>query len=146
MFKNIEISEINDDRVVKSLWVLLIGSLVFALFTIGFTFGADEGGFNGLIVLYAIMQLIFLGWPAWGLLLFVFYLIERFTLGKRSTTKTVGILFLIEMILPLILLLVSVLNDRLNFSMVFMSSGTLITQWVRWRYLKRENRMYNFVK
>lgn len=146
MFKNIELTEINSDNVLSSLWLLLLVAFIFGLLTMGFTAGSDESGFSLTLISYFFIQLVFMGSPIWGLTLFIFYLIERFTLGKRSTTKTVRILFLTEMILPVVILLGSFFVGKFDPEALILACGIILAQWIRWIYLKRENRMYNYVK
>ena len=147
MFKNIELSEINNDRVVQSLWVLFLLIAAFMLVGAIVRLGMGVAGFNFGVIFYYLLQLIFFGWPMWGGIWLVFYIIERFTLGKRSTTKTVAILFIVEMILPSLLIVVALaFENRANYLGLVVLVPVILAQWLRWKYLKHKNRMYNFVK
>lgn len=147
MFKNIELSEINNDRVVQSLWVLFssIGAFMIVGAIVRFGMGNDE--FSIGLIFYYLLQVIFFGWPMWGGIWLLFYIIERFTLGKKSTTKTVAILFIVEMILPfLFLIIVLAFENRANFLGLIVLVPVILAQCIRWKYLKHKNRMYNFIK
>lgn len=145
MFKNIELSEINRDNVVRSLWILvgLTATFMFGSFLISIGLGNDE--FSIGIVFFMILQVIFIGWTIWVPILLILFFAERMVLGKKSTTKTVLHLFLFEMIFPLLLLITSIFSQEFDGTVLFMVCGVFISQWIRWNFLKRDNRMYNFI-
>lgn len=145
MFKNIELSEINNEKVAQSLWILLLVFGLFALMILPVSSGIRELGLLHINWYYIIYSLVY-GIPLWGGVLVVYYFIELLTIGKRSTTKSVRILLLFEMILPSVLLINSLFDSNLYFGVLFMSLGILFAQWLRWVYLKSKNRMYNYIK
>ena len=146
MFKNIELSEINKDNVVRSLWLLLGLVASFVLLTFIVSLGFSKDGLQFKLVFYGILQFIFFGWPMWGAILGLLFFIEYLVLGKKSTTKTVRILFVFELFLPILSFMISIFSGEFDFMEPFVIGGIVLAQWLRWRYLLKENRMYHCVK
>ncbi len=145
MFKNIELAEINADNVFKSIWVLITAVLCYGL--LRFTLSNDliEEGPNLLLIFYGLIQFIFFGWPMWGGFLLVFYLIEHFTMGKKSTEKTVRNLFIVEVGLLCSVLLIIALNNTFDSQFLLICLSLVMGQIIRWMFLKYSYRMYNVV-
>ncbi|MFT5822856.1 MAG: hypothetical protein ACI8ZM_004113 [Crocinitomix sp.] len=138
MFKNIELSEINQLAVRKSL------SVTFSVFFVGvFIFGCVDSGLG--LGLYLLIGMLLYGLIVWVPIVIVVTLIERFVLRNRSRELTVIALFLFELLLPFFIILFFSDQRELDLGLGLIMILT-IGQILRWIYLRFTNKMFNSIK
>ena len=137
MFKNIEISVINQSAVMNSLLITGIAIGIGALTGLVYSFGITGIGLLFMAIVYGII--------GWGIMAFAILGIEKLFLGKRATEKRVAIVFGVETLVPATLSLgrIDEPYPEVRISIIL---GLITGQIVRWAYLYYSGKMFNSVK
>lgn len=138
MFKNIEISEINKKAVLESLTIP-----VLTLFLVLFLLVLYKGGVA--LLIYSLFIFLIYGAIIWVPSVLIVTVLERLVLGNRSSEKTVIVLFILEILVPLVMVSLFLSHKDLEGSLVLLGIA-LFGQFLRWAYLHLSGKMFNSAK
>jgi hypothetical membrane protein len=136
MFKNIDMTEINKNKVKTSIWLILPVSSV-----IGILIALFNGMFDWHIFLIPFFILTY-GAIIWIPSIIFTALLEHFSIRERSTEKTILAVFGIETTMTFVVMLL--IFGSYTALIPFLALGmSVVIQLARWYYLKHNDRMFH---